>query len=315
MADVLILGGTDVTIAVADAVLALGFEIRAVVTVGKAFDISYSKTPVASARFAPVDQWCAEHGIETIPFAGYDDVLEALKRRPARLCLAAGWYHHVPRTVRDRFERGCLGFHASLLPRLRGGAPLNWAILEGHEETGVSLFALADGVDDGLIFGQERLPIGPRTMIGELVEAAATASVELVRAHLPAIFEGRAEGYTQRGTPSYCLQRCPEDGRIDWRKPAIDIDRLVRAVSRPYPGAFTDLDGKRVHIWQTEPYGGKIAVSGMPGQLFRLPGSDRPHVVTGDGLLAIAEATDDEGRAASDWLTRAAQKRFSNRSI
>ncbi len=310
MADVLILGGTDTTIAVAEAVLNLGLTISGIVTVGERFDISYSRSSVTSARFAPVERWCAEKSIRAIPFKGYDDLLQKVDENPPRLGLAAGWYHLVPKWFRDRLALGCLGFHASLLPRLRGGAPLNWAILEGYEETGVTLFQLADGVDDGMIYGQEHIPIGPRTRIGELVDAAASASVTLVGRYLPAIVEGRAEAFEQEGMLSYGLQRRPDDGRVDWGQSAERIDALVRAVSQPYPGAFSDLDGQKVFLWRTEPVEDDNLVSGARGQLFRLPGCEFPYVVCGAGLLRITEATDEGGSSALDWLIRSAQRRF-----
>ena len=306
-----IFGGTDTTIAVAEAVLSLGMDIGGIVTIGERFSISYQDDPVLNARFAKVETWCGANDIPAIAFTGYDDVLSRLGSDRPRIGLVAGWYHMVPGKVRDRFELGCLGFHASLLPALRGGAPLNWAILKGLEETGVTLFQLADGVDDGSVFGQERMPIGPRTMIGELVDEAASASAALVRKHLKSIVDGGVRGTAQHGPSSYCLQRSPEDGRIDWGQPAVEIDRLVRAVSHPYPGAFADLDGGRVSIWRTAPYHGDVEIFGMPAQLFCLPDSERPHVVTGDGVLSILEASDDRGRCAMEWLLSSAQKRFS----
>ena len=311
MPEVFIFGGTDTTIAVAEAVLSLGLEIGGIVTIGERFSISYQDSPVTNARFAEVDRWCSKNDIPAVAFTGYDDLLSRLGSDRPRLGLVAGWYHMVPGRVRDRFELGCLGFHASLLPALRGGAPLNWAILKGLTETGVTLFQLADGVDDGLIFGQERMPLGARTMIGDLVDEAASASATLVRKHLPGIVDGRTEARAQHGTPSYCLQRRPEDGRIDWGQSAIEIDRLVRAVSHPYPGAVAYLDDRRVSIWRTEPYHGDVEIFGTSAQLFRLPDSERPHVVTGDGVLSILEASDDRGRCAMEWLLSSAQKRFS----
>src|SRR5207237_408862 len=176
--------------------------------------------------------------------------------------LAAGWYHFIPAAVRRRLDRGCAGLHASLLPKLRGGAPLSWAILTDQERTGVTLFELADDVDDGPIYGQRGFPIGPRARVAELVASAERASLELVSDCLPAIADGRLTATPQVGEPSYGLQRSPEDGWIDWRWPALEVDRLVRAVGRPYSGALTSLDGAVLHVWDVKPI--DILLPGSP---------------------------------------------------
>ncbi len=303
------------TLAVGDALLACGLQITGVASVGSSFGISYSEKPVTNLRGVDVGQWCARHGILHYPFAGYDALaadLAALhsSRRP-QLCLVAGWYHMVPRSFRALFPRGCLAFHASLLPQLRGGAPLNWAILLGLNVTGVTLFELSDGVDDGPIYAQTRLAIGSRTQVGELVAASREACASLVANHVPAILSGRLAPRPQEGTPSYSLQRTPEDGRIDWRRSAAEIDRLVRAVGRPYAGASTMLEGGGLLVWEAA-----LAPSSMPqvygacGQLVRLPELDGIAVVTGAGLLVLREVTDAAGMDAMGLLRRSAQKRL-----
>lgn len=308
----LLLGGTDVTMAVAEAAIACGAELRGIVSVGESFTISYSDTRIKNTRIVDLHNWAQQHGVPIVPFTTYDEVLARFAEDVPQLCLVAGWYHMVPKRVRDAFPRGCFGFHASLLPRLRGGAPLNWAIISGLAETGVTLFEMADGVDDGLVFGQARFPIGARTTIGDLVTQARQACAALTHAHLPSLIAGTARGLKQEGTPSYGLQRIPEDGKIDWTRRARDIDRLVRAVSRPYPGAFTILGDKRIRIWATSLPVSAPDVFGAPGQLARLPDCADPCVVTGDGLLSIVEATDEDGANCLDNLRRSAHKRFAS---
>jgi methionyl-tRNA formyltransferase len=306
----LLLGGTDVTLAVAEAAIECGIALAGIVAVGESFSISYSATRIRNARSVDLQGWAQQHGVPLIPFNGYDDLLARFSGESPRLCLVAGWYHMVPRRVRDLFPRGCHGFHASLLPQLRGGAPLNWALLSGLTETGVTLFEMADGVDDGLIFGQERFPIAPRSTIAELVEAARQACATLTLRHLPALMAGTAEGVRQEGVPSYGLQRIPEDGAIDWTAGAAAIDRMVRAVGHPYPGASARLGGNLIRIWATDIPKPQPQVFGAPGQIAKLPEIAGPCVVTGDGLLRIVEASDDDGSDQLDNLLRSAHKRF-----
>lgn len=310
MHKVLLLGSTDVTLAVADAVLRTGVGIEAIVSAGESFDISYSDRPVRNVRFADIPTWCAQHGTQVLRFNSYEQIAGDLECRDIPVCLVAGWYHMLPRRFRDRFERSCIGFHASLLPQLRGGAPLNWAILAGLSNTGVTMLQLADGIDDGPIFGRRSFPIGPRSTIAELVAKSGEACVSLVGEFLPAIIAGQCMPHAQSGEPSYGLQRQPEDGRIKWTWTAEAIDRLVRAVGRPYGGAFCEFAGQRIHVWRTEPLANGPRVHGIPGQILRLPSMEHPGVVTGDGILVIFEATDEGGRCALPLLRRSSQKRF-----
>lgn len=310
---VLLLGSTDVTLAVAQAIDAVGAPLNGIVTVGDSFSISYSEKRIANVRNADPAAWAQDKGVPVISFTTYENVLEHYAGKLPAICLVAGWYHMVPRRFREAFPRGCFGFHASLLPKLRGGAPLNWAILAGAKETGVTLFEMADGVDTGLIFGQESFPIAPNAMIGDLVTASRDACATLTKRHLAALLDGSATGHAQEGEASYGLQRVPDDGRIDWVRSRLDIDRLVRAVSRPYPGAFTTLGEDRIQIWATRIPGEAPTVLGAPGQLVTLPHFDLPGVVTGDGLLLIEDATFPDGSGCLDKLRKAGHKRFTPR--
>lgn len=314
MPDLLLMGSTDVTLAVGNALLDAGTGISGVVTVGESFSISYSDSAVPNLRFADIPKWCERRRVRAIKFSSYDQVLGEIGDGDIPLCLVAGWYHMLPATFRKKFLRGCVGLHASLLPQLRGGAPLNWAILTGLRETGVTMLKLTDGVDDGPIYGQKRLPIGPRTTIGELVEDSARASADLARELTPGIIDGGREPVAQSGRHSYGLQRNPEDGQIDWCGSADAIDRLVRAVGRPYAGAFTYLESEKIQIWAGAPVSVDTRVYGAPGQLARVPGIDHVCVVTGEGLMAIHAVTDEQGDCALDLLRRSIQKRFVSRS-
>lgn len=307
---VLLLGGTDLTLAIAQRLAELGLGPTGVVHIDETVRISYKPQGFRNVRHADLAGWCTGGGVPAIAFSDNAAIAEFAGRIGADLLLVAGWYHMVPAELRSRFALGVLGLHASLLPTLRGGAPLPWAILAGMSETGISLFALGDGVDDGPIYGQHRVAIGPRSTVGELVAAVEGAALELVGECLPALAAGTLKPKPQIGTPSYGLQRNPEDGRIDWHQSAEAIDRLVRAVGRPYPGAFGEFQGDRIVIWRSEPRRAP-KVLGAPGQIARLPDDADPVAVTGHGLLAIREATTAAGDDVMPKLRRAANQRFS----
>jgi methionyl-tRNA formyltransferase len=306
---VVIFGGTDLTVAVADRVLQRGIAVTGVVHVGPTFPISYAPGGVRSSRFADVAGWADAHDVPNVAWDGAAAAERFVDSVDADVGLAVGWYHVVPAALRARFPRGCVGLHASLLPALRGGAPLAWAMLTGAAETGVSLFELGDGIDDGPLYGQRRFSIPTGARIGDLVTAVESASLDLVASCVPGILDGTLEPSPQAGTPSYCLQRTPEDGTIRWSDPTDRIDLLVRAVGRPYPGARTTFEGRPLVVWEASPRP-DVVVHGSPGQLARVPGVDEPCVVTGDGVLSLVDVTDLQGGTAVEELRRAANRRF-----
>jgi len=306
---ILLFGGTDLSLMIADHLQSMGFSPVGVVYVARSFPISYQPGGVTNVRYADLASWAEQRGIPAHHYKTPKEALSFASSVRADFGLLAGWFHLVPRVLRDHFTLGCAGVHASLLPKFRGGAPLNWALLAGETTTGVSLFELGDEVDDGPIYGQQRIPIGPNTRIGDLVDAAHRAALEIVSKCIPALAEGRLAPKPQAGTPSYCLQRTPDDGWIDWRRPTAQIDRLVRAVGRPYPGAATVLGGQKLTVWGADPVP-DVQVYGVPGQITRLPADEDPCVVTGDGVLAIREATDMHGESVLGALRKASQSRL-----
>lgn len=306
---VLLLGGTDLTLAAGERLRSIGVGVAGVVYVPKQFAISYRPTPLQSSRFADLQSWCANAAIPAREYTGVDSIIDHAREVNADFALAAGWYHMIPRHVRQVFARGCAGLHGSLLPKLRGGAPLAWAILSGESQTGMTLFELGDGIDDGAIYGQRSFPIGPRARVGELVRAAEAAALDLIADCLPRIADASLTPTPQSGVASYGLQRGPTDGRINWQLPAEEIDRLIRAVGRPYPGATTTFDGQDCLIWDAEPLAAPV-ILGSPGQIARIPERAEPCVVTGRGALVIRDVTDRDGASLLPLLQRSANQRL-----
>ena len=307
---IVLFGGTDLALRIAETLVKLGMPLACVFHVAREFAISYSPGHLTNRRFADIAGWAEDQGIEAHEYESVDRTIAVLQRMRPRIGIAAGWYHMLPAPLRRVFARGVLGIHASMLPRYRGGAPLNWALLQGEQESGVSLFELADGVDNGPLYGQRRFPIGPRDYIGDLVERANDAAVDLLRASIGGIVDGSIEPRPQVGAPTYCLQRNPDDGAIDWTRSADEIERLVRAVSHPYPGARAELAGTKLNIWRARCVQSAPRVLGRPGQIARLPEFTSPCVVTGQGLLAIEEAAGEDGADLLPRIKQSAQQHF-----
>lgn len=227
-------------------------QVVGVVTSSPRFEISYRPSGVQNVRHADLAELAQSASIPVLNIArgmGDASLLESVVKLRPDAFVVAGWFHMIPRSWREFAP--AYGLHASLLPAYRGGAPLVWAMINGEKETGITMFMLDDGVDTGPIVGQRSVPIHPDDTIATLYSRIESAGLELVRAHLPRIAAGTAALTPQRPSNSGpCPQRGPEDGIIDWSQTAEAIDRFVRAQTRPYPGAFTFVDGRKIHIWR-----------------------------------------------------------------
>ncbi len=183
---------------------------------------------------------------------------------------------------------GALNLHGSLLPRYRGRAPVNWVLVRGESETGVTLHHMVAKPDAGDIVAQRRIPIAfedtALTLYGKVTEAARA----LLHETLPLLREGRAPRVPQDlSLGSYFGGRRPEDGRIDWSKTALEIYNLVRAVTHPYPGAFTSIEGSKLLVWKAWPLPdlGEEAEAGLVVAVDAAGGWAR--VGTGGGALRL----------------------------
>jgi methionyl-tRNA formyltransferase len=242
-------------------------------------------------RDEDVRRLAAKHGLPCRVARRIDPDLESwiLATLQPDLTLVVGWRTMIPMSVVRAPRLGCLGAHDSLLPYGRGFAPTNWAIITGADRSGVTLFHMSEGVDDGDIVAQRVLPIGPRTTAAELYERATAATVELILEHLPALKTGSAPRSAQdHERATYFCARRPEDGAIDWSASTATIDRLVRGLGHPYPGARTTLAGTELIVWEAEPVEpAPVYVGRVPGRPVGFGEYGTVDVLTGDGVLRL----------------------------
>jgi len=162
-----------------------------------------------------------------------------------------GWYYMVPKVIRDLAKYGAWGIHASLLPNYAGGAPLVWAIIEGQKKTGVTLFKLSNGVDDGDIIQQISFSINENDTIKEVYENATKISceilIEVMKDESKIIFRPQDKSLIK-----VYPQRNPQDGKIDWNWDIERIKNFIRAQTKPYPGAWFEIEDKRITIWEAD---------------------------------------------------------------
>lgn len=220
--------------------LARGVDVALVVT--------HQDNPSETIWFGSVAAVAAEHGI---PVITPDDPADpALAERIAALdpeFIFSFYYRHmIPVSLLETARRGAFNMHGSMLPKYRGRVPTNWAVLRGETETGATLHAMAAKPDAGAIIDQTSVPILPDDTASQVFDKVTVAAEQTLWRCLPGLLAGTAPRLpNDLAAGSYFGGRKPEDGRIDWSKPAAEVYNLIRAVAPPYPGAFTDAGGHR----------------------------------------------------------------------
>lgn len=196
------------------------------------------------------------HGVPMAATANVnsDAMLEQMRSLRPDFIFVIGWSRLVGEALRSCAARGVLGFHPAPLPKGRGRSALAWTILLGMRETAGTLFWIDEGVDSGPIATQSAFALSPRVDLPELYAQHIDALRAMFRDLLARLKAGEIPAIVQdESQATYFALRRPEDGLIDWNDSACAIDRLVRAVTRPYPGAFTTHAGRQVMIWRGEP--------------------------------------------------------------
>ena len=187
------------------------------------------------------------------------------------------------------------GYHPAPLPRMRGRAVIPWTILADEKISGSSLFWMDEGVDTGALLAQEFFHVAPRETAASLYAKHMVALDTIVRRAIAALADGSAREIQQdESCATYCARRRPSDGEVDWHRPAEEIDRLIRAVGRPYPGAFTHAGDARMILWASSPIE-DIGHHASAGQIVGIDG-EAMIVQTGSGVIRIEEWTMDDGQ-------------------
>lgn len=249
------MGCTRFSLRCFDAVQRAGQEIVGCAAVPEVFGISYAPTGVRNVSYVDFAEMARHFGVPSIAFdrSKPREFCSQVRQLRPDLILVAGWHYMVSRELREAARLGAIGLHGSLLPKYRGGAPLVWTIIHGDKVGGLSLFYLDDGVDSGDIVAQRSFPIEDHETIADALRKLEDAGEALLEEFLPLLAEGRAPRIVQNhDEATYCPQRSPADGEIDWTQSARRIKDFIRAQTRPYPGAFTRVAGKKVILWDAD---------------------------------------------------------------
>ena len=266
-----------------------GIDVRLVV--------SHEDNPTENIWFDSVKELAGKHGIPVI--TPDDPNTQAFVQRIRDIApdFIFSFYYRLmlKPALLNIPKHGAFNMHGSLLPKYRGRVPVNWAVINGETETGATLHAMVEKPDAGDIYGQQSVPILPDDTAFEVFEKVTSAAESVLELALPSIVTGAAIGIPQDlSKGSYFGGRKPEDGRIDWNAAAQTIHNLVRGVAPPYPGAFCDLQGKRLRILRTKHVAEKpvdtcpLFGSSSPG-IIAVGGNPKKgtsiHAVCGDGAV------------------------------
>jgi methionyl-tRNA formyltransferase len=219
----------------------------------------------------------------------------------ADLMIVNGWNRIIPGEVLDTFSRGVLGNHGSAfgLPKGRGRSPLNWSLIEELDRFLLSIIRLDADVDAGAVAATRKFDINQFDTIQSLYYKVTLSIEEMLLDVIPPILRGDHEFTQQDGEPTYYPKRTPADGQVHWGEPMGDIYNLVRAVTHPYPGAFTFHEGSRVDIWSVRPFSTDFGRDAAPGEILSVFHTDEFVVSTPDGTILVTEWE------ADDWQPEA----------
>jgi UDP-4-amino-4-deoxy-L-arabinose formyltransferase/UDP-glucuronic acid dehydrogenase (UDP-4-keto-hexauronic acid decarboxylating) len=266
------------------ALLRHGFDIQAVFT--------HSDDPGERVWFDSVAELASQLGIPVFAPENINHPLWQERIRALAPDILFSFYYRnmVGRKILDIPRAGALNLHGSLLPRYRGRCPINWVLVNGETETGVTLHYMTVKPDDGDIVGRKKIPITAEDTALTLHTRAARAAGELLDEVLPQLRAGTAPRVPQDHTvATYFGGRRPEDGEIDWNRGAAAVANLVRAVTRPYPGAFSHMGQRRVFFWRVQPL---AEPGGRPGTILS---ADPLVVACGQGSVRVESAQAEDG--------------------
>jgi methionyl-tRNA formyltransferase len=260
---------------------------------------SYRVEPPQSEYLEQIQQLCRTHDVQFYEsaLAGHEQFRELWPTLQLDYIFAVKWRTMIPREVIDASGRGLIIFHAALLPRYRGFAPVNWPLINGEKKTGVTMFYAAEEVDSGDIIEQRERVITDEDDAGTIDGWLNATVEEMLVDNLPRLAAGTAPRIPQDQTQAtYTIWRSPEDGHIDWNQPVRNVFNLIRGLASPYPGAYSMLEGRKLIIWsaeiEREP---RRYVGNIPGKVERIIPGAGVNVLTTDGILRIKQVQLENG--------------------
>ena len=235
----------------------------------------------------PVKVVAEELGIPVFQPVKIREAKDVLEKTEADVCVVAAFGQIIPASILHMKKYGCINVHASLLPKYRGAAPIQWAVIDGEKESGVTIMQMDEGLDTGDMLAKAIVPLDEKETGGSLFDKLSEAGGRLCVETLAKLEKGEITPEKQGESPTaYASMLDKKMGNIDWNKSAVVIERLVRGLN-PWPSAYTHLDGKTLKIWACDVLP-QSASKGESGEILEVT-KDAIHVQTGDGILVLRE--------------------------
>lgn len=294
---IVFMGTPDFSVPALKALVEAGHQVIAVVT-----QPDKPKGRGKEVQMTPVKIQAMEYGIPVYQPAKVREAffVEVLKGLEADVYVVIAFGQILPKAVLELPKYGCINIHASLLPKYRGAAPIQWCVIDGERETGITTMMMDVGLDTGDMLEKAVIPIEEKETGGSLHDKLSMAGGDLILSTLKKLEEGTLvrTPQTDEGT-CYAKMLTKSLGDIDWNQGAVSIERLIRGLN-PWPSAYTMWNGKTIKIWAADVIAGREAAdflseSGVPAETGTAPGtvvcSDKRGLVvcTGGGLLSIRE--------------------------
>lgn len=306
---IMFMGTPDFAATILEKLIDAGHEIIGVVTQpdkqkGRGHEVSFS----------PVKEVALAHGLTVFqPIrAKEEEFLQTVKNLDPQVIVVAAFGQILPKALLEIPQSGCINVHASLLPKYRGAAPIQYAIIDGEEETGVTIMHMDVGIDTGDMILQGKVPITSEETGGSLFDKLALLGSKLIVEALEKIENGTAERIPQENEKATFVKPISKEmGKLDFTQPAIKLERLIRGLN-PWPSAYTSLDQKTLKLWKAEVETvnsnndtlSKDTRTAVPGEIIRVTG-DSIAVMTGEGILIIKELQlEGKKRMAADAFLR-----------
>lgn len=281
---IIFMGTPDFSVGTLEALVEAGHDVCLAVT-----QPDKPKGRGKEMRPTPVKAAALRHGIPVYQPEKIrnPECVDELKKYHADICVVIAFGQILPKSILELTPYGCVNVHASLLPKYRGAAPVQWAILEGEKVTGVTTMQMDEGLDTGDMIQKAEVPVAEdetgESLHDKLAAAGARLCVETLKAleNHTAVFEKQGDSPT-----AYARMLDKEMGNIDWSRPAVNIERLVRGLNS-WPSAYTHWQGKTMKIWRARAEGEGCGES-VPGTVIKVE-KERFTVQTGNGVLHVYE--------------------------
>lgn len=280
---VIFMGTPDFAVGTLEEIIKAGHEVALVVT-----QPDKPRGRSGALQFPPVKECAVAHGIEVFQPKKIreEENVEYLRKYNADIIVVAAFGQLLPKSILEMPKYGCINVHASLLPKYRGAAPIQWSIINGDAVTGVTIMQMDIGMDTGDMIAKREVVIGKDETGGGLFDKLAEVGAKLCVDTMVEIENGTATRTPQNHEAATHVSMISKElGNIDWKKSAVEIERLIRGLN-PWPSAFTQLDGKSFKIWKADVL--ESNTDKVPGTIVRVE-KGCMEVQTGEGVLSLLE--------------------------